>query len=84
MRRLQPLIAVDQFINTLAGGWADETISARAYRCRYTKPHWYKVMKIIDSIFFWQTNHCKASFDSEQARSQLPVAYRDIKRGIAQ
>ena len=29
---LQILVGVDQLGNTLLGGWADETISARAYR----------------------------------------------------
>lgn len=26
------LIAVDQLVNTLTGGWPDETLSSRAYR----------------------------------------------------
>ena len=33
MNTKQVLIAVDQLLNTLTGGWADETISARAWRC---------------------------------------------------
>lgn len=28
----QVMVAVDQLVNTLLGGWADETLSARAYR----------------------------------------------------
>lgn len=28
----QVLVALDQLVNTLAGGYADETISSRAYR----------------------------------------------------
>lgn len=29
---IQVLIALDQLVNAILGGWADETISARAYR----------------------------------------------------
>lgn len=36
----QFLIAADQLINTLLGGMADETLSARAHRMR-TKEHKY-------------------------------------------
>lgn len=32
MRFKQIPIALDQFVNTLFGGWADETLSCRAWR----------------------------------------------------
>lgn len=28
----QVLVALEQFVNTLIGGWADETLSGRAHR----------------------------------------------------
>jgi hypothetical protein len=43
----QILIAIDQFLNTLLGGWADETVSARAWRQQH-KGRWYFAMVIID------------------------------------
>lgn len=73
MKPKQFLIAVDQVFNTLLGGMADETLSARAYRQRDKHP-WR--MKIIDSLFFWEDGHCYKSWLSEVERRQLPSAYR--------
>lgn len=73
----QPLIAIDQFLNTLLGGWADETVSARAFRLAGSKYRWYLVMRFINLMFFWQADHCLKSFVSEQERRHLPTAYRD-------
>lgn len=73
----QVLIAIDQLLNTfcvwLPGGcWADETLSARAWRIRdQSKLHLW-----IDRLFFWDTDHCRESYDSEATRRQLPVEYR--------
>lgn len=73
---LQILIALDQLINTLIGGFADETLSSRAYRHKKDGsrawPAW-----IIDHLFFWQEEHCKASYESELERAQLPVEFRE-------
>ena len=71
----QVLVAVDQLINTFVGGFADETLSARAYRRELRgKP---LVAKVINCLFFWQTNHCKEAYESELARTQYPPEYRD-------
>ena len=71
----QVLIAIDQLINTLIGGYADETLSSRAYRHKKdgsrSWPAW-----IIDHLFFWQSEHCKAAYESELKRTQLPVEFR--------
>lgn len=70
----QVLIAIDQLLNTLFGGWADETLSARAYRMRLagkTRP-----AQIINAIFFWQEDHCADAFQSEVQRKQLPKFYQ--------
>jgi len=79
VRLKQFLIALDQLINTLVGGWADETLSARAYRCHRTKPHWRTVMYVLDAAFFWQDAHCSASFRSEMERLHLPLVYRQTQ-----
>lgn len=77
MRKLtQILIAIDQLLNTLIGGYADETLSAHAYRQRGTKKHWTITYKVINAIFFWQINHCENSYMSEFERRQLPTEYR--------
>lgn len=72
----QVLIALDQFINALIGGWADETISSRAYRQNH-KPFWKVAEKVIDAIFFWQHYHCQQSYFAERTRSQQPPELRE-------
>lgn len=66
----QIAIAIDQFFNTVLGGMADETLSARAHR---TGSAWEPV---IDAMFFWQDAHCFQSYISEKERKQLPGAYQ--------
>lgn len=66
----QIAIAIDQLLNTLLGGMADETLSARAHR---TGSAWEYV---IDTLFFWQPDHCADSYRSEKERKQLPQEYR--------
>ena len=72
---LQVLIAIDQLANTLLGGFADETISSRAYRAfAEGKARW--PMRVIDALFFWQHDHCRQAYDSELERAQLPPEMR--------
>lgn len=72
----QVLIAIDQLINTLFKGWADETISARSYRNKDKSSLWKKVYVCINMVFFMQEDHCKTAYESEKKRRQLPVEYR--------
>ncbi|MFZ5762822.1 MAG: pseudouridine synthase [Thermodesulfobacteriota bacterium] len=71
----QLAIAMDQLLNALCGGWADETLSARMWRHR-TLPGWRQARKIVDQLFFWQPNHCYQSWVNEKERKQLPRDYR--------
>ncbi len=71
----QIFIALDQLANALIGGYADETLSARAWRERNSEPRWGKAQVWIDRIFFWQQDHCFQSFLSEYERKQLPKEY---------
>lgn len=66
----QIAIAFDQLVNALLGGYADETLSARAYRTRSPLECW------LDALFFWDENHCRTSYQSELERRQLPPQYR--------
>lgn len=66
----QVLIALDQLANTLVGGYADETISARAYR-----KGWKRREAFINWLFRDQ-NHCLDSYNSELLQRHLPNAYR--------
>ena len=71
MRLKQILIAIDQLANAIIGGWADETLSSRAWRENRTR-----LVAFIDCLFFWEKNHCKASYISERERLQLPPEFR--------
>jgi len=68
----QVLIAIDQLANALAGGYADETISARAYR-----KGWNLRQKLINALFI-DGNHCRDSYYSELLRTQFPASYRSL------
>lgn len=73
---MQILIAIDQLINTLFCGYADETLSSRSYRhYRDGDRKWPKIL--IDSILFFDKDHCKTSYESEMLRRQLPPEMRD-------
>lgn len=73
-----PAIELDQFINTLIpNGYADESLSSRAYRRACIKKDRMWPMWIIDHLFFWQDEHCKAAYESEMERSQLPPSMRE-------
>lgn len=77
MKILQVLIAIDQLANTIFNGYADETISARAYRRQHANKFWKCARKFIDSLFFWQKEHCYHAYVSEKDRKHLDETYRD-------
>jgi len=63
------LVLVSQTINALVlMGNPDETVSARAYRTP-----WPRARRILDTIFFWEAEHCYRSHqrDIEFARKLL-------------
>ena len=80
--RIQPkqfLIAVDQLINTcIDKGFADEAISARAWRRRNDTIGWGRLRRLIDALWrlFGAKDHCYQSYLSELHRRQLPPEYR--------
>ena len=91
----QVLLAIDQLANTLLlfghpGTYADETLSARAWRqSREGRPlRWVLFRWTVDVLFYWQDVilllrqqhtgrlHCQRAYDNEQARLGLPPEYR--------
>jgi hypothetical protein len=62
MRIKQIMIAFDQLINAILGGYAQETLSARCWRLRDFQP--YKTLRpVIDWAFrIWGPDHCENSF----------------------
>ena len=71
MRLKQILIAIDQLANAMIGGWADETLSSRAWR-----ENRMRLVAFIDRLFFWDANHCEECFNIEMNREQFPAIYR--------
>lgn len=68
---LNILISFDQFVNVLFLGQPNETISSRAWRCKDTNSFWKFMRKLIDTLFFWQEDHCYHSFIAEIERHQI-------------
>jgi hypothetical protein len=71
------LIALDQLLNALVGGWPDETISSRAYRWDVSGVRsWPR--RCIDRMaaLLGDTDHCRESFASERLGRQLPPEAR--------
>lgn len=74
----QTAVALDQLLNAVTGGWADETLSARCWRKRANRK-WNRARKILDALFFWQKAHCKEAYDAEFDRRHLPPSLRGVK-----
>lgn len=74
----QIAVALDQLVNTVFGGYADETISSRSHRAYVAgKRKWTR--NVINAMFFWQKDHCKEAYESEMDRSQLPPEMREVQ-----
>ena len=77
----QFLIAIDQALNTVIKigddgyGYADEMLSARVWRLRKQS----NLYIWIDTLFFWDKNHCEECYAIEMERQQLPTEYRQSK-----
>lgn len=79
----QLFIAVDQLANVLCtplhgSAWADETLSARAYRAHAAGRLWGRVaMPVIDALFVWQgPRHCERAYIAERRRLHAPPESR--------
>ncbi|QEH18432.1 DNA helicase UvrD [Histophilus somni] len=75
------LIAVDQLLNAVFGGAADETFSSRCYRgavlAKKPKKRWRVMHFVIEGIFFWEKGkHCKIAYQSELERKQYSAEFR--------
>lgn len=71
------LIALDQLVNALAGGWPDETLSSRCWRWDVAgKRSWPR--KAVDQLFglLGDKDHCRASYENERRGMQLPPELR--------
>lgn len=67
-------IALDQLANAVFDGYPDETLSAKAERLSREGNTLPK--KIINTIVFWQKDHCLSAYNNEMQRKQMPEEYR--------
>lgn len=77
----QLAIALDQLGNVFVSclfrekAWADETLSAHAWRWHMGGVReWPR--KVIDAMLFWQDAHCRKAYENEKSRAQLPEVER--------
>lgn len=79
-RLLNLALAVDQLlwvVLTLGNGKPDETISAAAWRMEQQGKLAGKLLRpVIDRLFWSMPQHCKAAFEAEKAKAQLPEEYK--------
>lgn len=69
------LIALDQVLNAIFRGEPDETLSSRAYRLEQERGRkWPRIL--IDTLLFFDRDHCHQSYLSEIERKQLPPSMR--------
>lgn len=83
---MQILIALDQLVNTFVPpykgdhrGWADETLSSRAWRRSSSSKGWETFRKVVDWIFWKlikQKDHCFESWMEERLLRQMPPELR--------
>jgi len=75
---IQVLIGFDQFCNTVLAGYADETLSSRAWRAEQKNKTFGKIFRpTIDCLLFFDRDHCYNSYLAEVERRQLPRDFRD-------
>lgn len=73
----QNLIAIDQLLNAILLGSADETLSARAWRAEQKGRIFGKIFRpLIDFLLFFDYNHCYTSYLAEKERKHLHKDYR--------
>ena len=74
------LIAVDQLLNAITGGGADETLSSRTYRramLTQSKPkkRWRMLYRVINWLFR-DPHHCETAYHSELNRKQYTEDFK--------
>ena len=75
---LNVLIALDQLVNVvLCGGQPDETMSSNVWRMEQAGKPWGFMRPIIDTLFFFDPDHCANSYSAERERRQLPPEFRE-------
>ena len=74
---IRVLVALDQLVTALLGGWPDETLSSYAWRLEQQGKPFGFMRRVIDWLFAWEgPNHCERAMLYERQRLQLPPELR--------
>ncbi|STO54376.1 Uncharacterised protein [Canicola haemoglobinophilus] len=75
-------VGLDQFLNAVAGGAADETFSSRCYRgavlAKQPKKRWRFWFHFVNGLFF-DKKHCEMAYESEVKRRQYPPEFSKVE-----
>lgn len=72
-------IALDQLLNVLlCNGEPDETMSSAAWRMEQGGYFWGCLRPIIDSLFWFQEDHCRKAYEAEVLRLQYSKKFRNL------
>ncbi len=78
------LIALDQLLNALTGGAADETLSSRTYRgailVSSSRKRWTVLYRLINCLFR-DEEHCKTAYESELKGRQHDKRFSQMRKG---
>lgn len=79
-RLLNLLVALDQLawvILSLGRGMPDESISAAAWRMESQGKLAGRILRpVIDTLLWFDVDHCRRSWESERDRTQIDGSYR--------
>lgn len=74
---LRLLLAIDQLLNVLiCNGEPDETMSSAAYRMERDGRFWGFMRPVIDTLFWFQLNHCRCAYEAELLRQQYSKEFQ--------
>lgn len=74
----QNFIALDQSVNVILAGSADETMSSRCYRLNHIRT--YRILELIVNVMFRPfqgPDHCLHAYEKEVLGRQLPTKFYD-------
>jgi hypothetical protein len=69
-------VAISRLLNATLCGYSGEMLSARAYRLRNKSLFWGITKEILDTVFWWQLEHCKGCYHFEEENRDKPEEYR--------
>ena len=70
-----PVLALDCAANVLVGGSFQNTLSGEAWSHRF-HPVWGWTHRAINSLFFWQANHCRGAWAREAKHGTAWASWR--------